>query len=209
MIRRPPRATLTDTLFPYPTLFRSSPSRDRRFLDKFQTARWHACFCGTLGGHALCPRRHRYIVAILCRGRARRPSGAATSGSEDWACAYSPTQTNRYGRRSRVAGRAIRTLDTQHGRIGNIRRCLGTRKGENMTASQLHDQNVLPLIGRPLERDWVPGGTPMRDAWIPVAHSAHVTAKPTWRSEEHTSELQSLMRISYAVFCLKKNTQST
>src|SRR3546814_2778160 len=29
------------------------------------------------------------------------------------------------------------------------------------------------------------------------------------RSEEHTSELQSLMRISYAVFCLKKKTQST
>src|SRR3546814_10648167 len=29
------------------------------------------------------------------------------------------------------------------------------------------------------------------------------------RSEEHTSELQSLMRISYAVFCLKKKKQST
>src|SRR3546814_1615598 len=28
-----------------------------------------------------------------------------------------------------------------------------------------------------------------------------------WRSEEHTSELQSLMRISYAVSCLKKKTQ--
>src|SRR3546814_4543402 len=28
-----------------------------------------------------------------------------------------------------------------------------------------------------------------------------------WRSEEHTSELQSLMRISYAVFCLTKNTE--
>src|SRR3546814_1811992 len=28
-----------------------------------------------------------------------------------------------------------------------------------------------------------------------------------WRSEEHTSELQSLMRISYAVFCLTKKTQ--
>src|SRR3546814_7790511 len=27
-----------------------------------------------------------------------------------------------------------------------------------------------------------------------------------WRSEEHTSELQSLMRISYAVFCLKQKT---
>src|SRR3546814_7883233 len=29
---------------------------------------------------------------------------------------------------------------------------------------------------------------------------------PVLRSEEHTSELQSLMRISYAVFCLKKKT---
>src|SRR3546814_4973435 len=31
-------------------------------------------------------------------------------------------------------------------------------------------------------------------------------ASPRERSEEHTSELQSLMRISYAVFCLKKKT---
>src|SRR3546814_6669017 len=31
--------------------------------------------------------------------------------------------------------------------------------------------------------------------------------QPTVRSEEHTSELQSLMRISYAVFCLKKKTK--
>src|SRR3546814_4259681 len=31
----------------------------------------------------------------------------------------------------------------------------------------------------------------------------------TERSEEHTSELQSLMRISYAVFCLKKKTNYT
>src|SRR3546814_8852059 len=31
----------------------------------------------------------------------------------------------------------------------------------------------------------------------------------TTRSEEHTSELQSLMRISYAVFCLKKKKQKT
>src|SRR3546814_2070929 len=30
---------------------------------------------------------------------------------------------------------------------------------------------------------------------------------PATRSEEHTSELQSLMRISYAVFCLKKKTK--
>src|SRR3546814_3324753 len=41
-----------------------------------------------------------------------------------------------------------------------------------------------------------------RDA-APRALSAAVVS-PTSRSEEHTSELQSLMRISYAVFCLKK-----
>src|SRR3546814_942788 len=32
-------------------------------------------------------------------------------------------------------------------------------------------------------------------------------SSPSSRSEEHTSELQSLMRISYAVFCLKKKKQ--
>src|SRR3546814_1625738 len=34
------------------------------------------------------------------------------------------------------------------------------------------------------------------------------TCRASLRSEEHTSELQSLMRISYAVFCLKKKTQT-
>src|SRR3546814_9988756 len=34
-------------------------------------------------------------------------------------------------------------------------------------------------------------------------------AWPSRRSEEHTSELQSLMRISYAVFCLKKKKNAT
>src|SRR3546814_8648364 len=35
------------------------------------------------------------------------------------------------------------------------------------------------------------------------------TAEAGGRSEEHTSELQSLMRISYAVFCLKKKNKQT
>src|SRR3546814_2626370 len=38
------------------------------------------------------------------------------------------------------------------------------------------------------------------------AHDRHQDLEHV-RSEEHTSELQSLMRISYAVFCLKKKTQ--
>src|SRR3546814_955420 len=39
------------------------------------------------------------------------------------------------------------------------------------------------------------------------ANSAH--SSRSFRSEEHTSELQSLMRISYAVFCLKKKQQQS
>src|SRR3546814_4788460 len=46
------------------------------------------------------------------------------------------------------------------------------------------------------------------------SHNYNVTfaqdaANATARSEEHTSELQSLMRISYAVFCLKKKNKTT
>src|SRR3546814_8598810 len=62
--------------------------------------------------------------------------------------------------------------------------------------------------------------TMMRDAGLPVMGSAtHIVPlmvgdpvkakKISDRSEEHTSELQSLMRISYAVFCLKKKKQHT
>src|SRR3546814_4279203 len=42
-----------------------------------------------------------------------------------------------------------------------------------------------------------------------MASAAGGTARSRMRSEEHTSELQSLMRSSYAVFCLKKKTNKT
>src|SRR3546814_3673248 len=99
MIRRPPRSTRTDTLFPYPTLFRS----DRRHRDP-----------GRAGLGRL----------------ARRPAAAP----------------------------------------GQLRG--GLRRG---------DPAALPLSR----------SAPRED-----------------RSEEHTSELQSLMRISYAVFCLKKKNKT-
>src|SRR3546814_9396625 len=44
------------------------------------------------------------------------------------------------------------------------------------------------------------GALPCEPSWLPA---------PSPRSEEHTSELQSLMRISYAVFCLKKKKRTT
>src|SRR3546814_5659195 len=54
------------------------------------------------------------------------------------------------------------------------------------------------------------GASMLRSAWQgwrrdPAA--APVVAVVSTRSEEHTSELQSLMRISYAVFCLKKTNK--
>src|SRR3546814_3293372 len=110
MIRRPPRSTRTDTLFPYTTLFRS-PGPQRH---------GHAGAGGGRGGH-----------------RVR----AAPGGGEDPA----PGHRTRLRSRPRV-----------------------------------------PLLA---------GG---------VGRAGAAEAAP--RSEEHTSELQSLMRISYAVFCLKKKT---
>src|SRR3546814_8068905 len=47
------------------------------------------------------------------------------------------------------------------------------------------------------------GGAGAGPAWDPLAPLDIVAGAPV-RSEEHTSELPSLMRISYAVFCLKK-----
>src|SRR3546814_10056658 len=50
-------------------------------------------------------------------------------------------------------------------------------------------------------------GDALQLTWIEPPASIHVSCKAS-RSEEHTSELQSLMRISYAVFCLKKQNQT-
>src|SRR3546814_3950030 len=47
---------------------------------------------------------------------------------------------------------------------------------------------------------------PLREA-ISIISSSVSSIRP--RSEEHTSELQSLMRISYAVFCLNKKNKNT
>src|SRR3546814_9370156 len=59
-------------------------------------------------------------------------------------------------------------------------------------------------------------GTPENGRWRIAPSEAVRSVKRRYhdgtlilRSEEHTSELQSLMRISYAVFCLKKKKQQT
>src|SRR3546814_2917391 len=114
MIRRPPRSTRTDTLFPYTTLFRS---RHRSALHQRAGARQAQCGAGQGAG----------------RAGGVGPAPAAGRG-----------------------GRMIERLEVE-------------------------------LFGQPVGTLAISG--PLRSP----------------RSEEHTSELQSLMRISYAVFCLKKN----
>src|SRR3546814_1566581 len=66
-----------------------------------------------------------------------------------------------------------------------------------------------PSTPLPATRRWT---SPSFEAAVTAASVASLTVLPscstqTRRSEEHTSELQSLMRISYAVFCLKKKKQ--
>src|SRR3546814_2961656 len=54
-----------------------------------------------------------------------------------------------------------------------------------------------------------PTGTGRTLPPVPAAGAGLPLPSRPCRSEEHTSELQSLMRISYAVFCLKKKTKQT
>src|SRR3546814_2893165 len=65
------------------------------------------------------------------------------------------------------------------------------------------------VIGGTYERNiWEAEPQPERIARIVAAHQRLFAGfRCPARSEEHTSELQSLMRISYAVFCLKKKTR--
>src|SRR3546814_6128298 len=74
---------------------------------------------------------------------------------------------------------------------------------------------LLPILALILTRKLRPIAIGSLSGWLmllgmiarPRATSSRTNSGVT-RSEEHTSELQSLMRISYAVLCLKKKTQS-
>src|SRR3546814_3046703 len=75
-----------------------------------------------------------------------------------------------------------------------------------------YDVSMMPTRIRPNCCIWGWNGSRLPRACSPFANKVTASAKVSctrdavvWRSEEHTSELQSLMRISYAVFCLKQN----
>src|SRR3546814_8632105 len=78
------------------------------------------------------------------------------------------------------------------------------RNGMDMSAPNAVNYDEAKAEPRPIVSD-VLAGAATADAWWHERRPALVgTFEKEMRSEEHTSELQSLMRISYAVFCLKK-----
>src|SRR3546814_9639627 len=70
----------------------------------------------------------------------------------------------------------------------------------------LHDALPISLRSRSLRMTLSPSGDQSLTQSASVVVDI-VSTLPSSRSEEHTSELQSLMRISYAVFCLKKKSR--
>src|SRR3546814_4494676 len=67
--------------------------------------------------------------------------------------------------------------------------------GLNVSSADMHGGMLDRLLAEAFKRENVP----LKHVILEVTES---------RSEEHTSELQSLMRISYAVFCLKKKKKN-
>src|SRR3546814_3198000 len=64
------------------------------------------------------------------------------------------------------------------------------------------------FVGNPIMHHLLLGIDPTELGGAPFALAANSGITLWARSEEHTSELQSLMRISYAVFCLKKKQKT-
>src|SRR3546814_10356331 len=90
--------------------------------------------------------------------------------------------------------------------IGHVAECFGElnlvhpfREGNGRTL-RLFFEHFLVSHGHAV--DW---SKVERDDWVAACIAA---VDCDYRSEEHTSELQSLMRISYAVFCLKKKKRN-
>src|SRR3546814_4475588 len=82
---------------------------------------------------------------------------------------------------------------------------------ETLTQTKSEAATLLQQLGAALLQLRMTARAPSFDSWFVTLRNG---LPALWdellelRSEEHTSELQSLMRISYAVFCLKKKTKT-
>src|SRR3546814_8342619 len=170
MIRRPPRSTRTDTLFPYTTLFRSrAGDADHRRAGIRR------------------PRRQRAQRARSDhRGDAEGPG--VVNAIIDAALSHSRTVILTLVLilvAGTVAYQAIPKEDSPDVNIPMLY--------VNVVHEGISPEDAERLIIKPLEKE-------LRA----IEGVKEMSATAHLRSEEHTSELQSIMRISYAVFCLKK-----
>src|SRR3546814_4191755 len=87
--------------------------------------------------------------------------------------------------------------------------CAGASKCSASTIRRLTITGAIPKLTRPRGWSSEPQGLSKMAAndHDNAPHGDNIISQGE-RSEEHTSELQSLMRISYAVFCLKKKKQT-
>src|SRR3546814_4900909 len=85
----------------------------------------------------------------------------------------------------------------------SFRRNIHLPSGKNAVALQ---QKNTPLAGLPCRIDKSAVGYGEKSVHAHPSTPLALRVSTSRRSEEHTSELQSLMRISYAVFCLKNKT---
>src|SRR3546814_6871169 len=82
------------------------------------------------------------------------------------------------------------------------------QRGSRTRSASASHQYAMPSIGLPGNAWWI--SSRGKDfAFRCIARPSYAISLDSiaCRSEEHTSELQSLMRISYAVFCLKKKNK--
>src|SRR3546814_3083910 len=85
----------------------------------------------------------------------------------------------------------------RHSRFGIVRRCLIHRR--EVVIADLHDAGASSRIP-----SGIGDALLNNERLVVVAFLTYCGLVTATRSEEHTSDLQSLMRISYAVFCLKQ-----
>src|SRR3546814_6514853 len=175
MIRRPPRSTRTDTLFPYTTLFRSPVVTDLTVIDSCTGFDLFRQIDDDAAGIQV---DHRHSLP-----RKGNQSGLAPrAGQLDHVAAAEIVQ-----RTDRAERSAARVLGAETDQVGVVELVLRRRR-------------------QPVALD-IEFGAAQRLRGIAILDSADA-GQDGARSEEHTSELQSLMRSSYAVFCLKKKNHT-
>src|SRR3546814_6863518 len=105
----------------------------------------------------------------------------------------------------RPGGYSSASAEVSHNRISSASSCVPDHRPNTGRASRARKPSAgqAPVAAATLN-------STETEAW-PSARAlrSRIATAVRDRSEEHTSELQSLMRISYEVFCLKKTTQNT